>query len=147
MSKNKFIKLHSKEDNSVIIARISKISLVTTDNDYSGKMTTVYFDDENIDSITVNETPEKIYQNIVELDNTDFLKLHSSDDNAVMIVNTEIISVISQSEEDGKNVTTMYFNNESIESASFNESPERIYKMMEITNNDVVVTTDNNETK
>ena len=61
MSKNKFIKLHSKEDNSVIIARISKISLVTTDNDYSGKMTTVYFDDENIDSITVNETPEKIY--------------------------------------------------------------------------------------
>ena len=55
MSKNKFIKLHSKEDNSVIIARISKISLVTTDNDYSGKMTTVYFDDENIDSITVNE--------------------------------------------------------------------------------------------
>ena len=45
MSKNKFIKLHSKEDNSVIIARISKISLVTTDNDYSGKMTTVYFDD------------------------------------------------------------------------------------------------------
>lgn len=76
MSKNKFIKLHSKEDNSVIIARISKISLVTTDNDYSGKMTTVYFDDENIDSITVNETPEKIYQNIVELDNTDFLKLH-----------------------------------------------------------------------
>ncbi len=144
MSKNKFIKLHSKEDNSVIIARISKISLVTTDNDYSGKMTTVYFDDENIDSITVNETPEKIYQNIVELDNTDFLKLHSSDDNAVMIVNTEIISVISQSEEDGKNVTTMYFNNES---ASFNESPERIYKMMEITNNDVVVTSDNNETK
>ena len=76
-----------------------------------------------------------------------FLKLHSSDDNAVMIVNTEIISVISQSEEDGKNVTTMYFNNESIESASFNESPERIYKMMEITNNDVVVTSDNNETK
>lgn len=146
MSKNKFIKLHSKEDNSVIIARISKISLVTTDNDYSGKMTTVYFDDENIDSIIVNETPEKIYQNIVELDNTDFLKLHLSDDNAVMIVNTEIISVISQSEEDGKNVTTMYFNNESIESASFNESPERIYKMMEITNNDVV-TSDNNETK
>lgn len=143
MVKNKFIKLHSKEDNSVIIAKISKISIVATDED---KVTTVYFDDENIDLITVNETPEKIYQNIVNLNNTDFLKLHSSDDNSVIIVNTDIISVISQNEENKKNVTTIYFNNEAIESASFNESPERIYKMIEIANNKVI-TSDNNETR
>ena len=50
-----------KEDNSVIIIRINKISIVCTED----KVTTVYFDDDNIDSITVNETPEKIYQNII----------------------------------------------------------------------------------
>ena len=47
-----------------------------------------------------------------------------------MIVNTDIISVISQTEESGKYVSTIYFNNEAIESATFNESPERIYRMM-----------------
>ncbi len=126
MSTNKFLKLHSKEDNSVIIIRINKISIVCTED----KVTTVYFDDDNIDSITVNETPEKIYQNIIDFGNTDFLKLHSNDDNSVMIVNTDIISVISQTEESGKYVSTIYFNNEAIESATFNESPERIYRMM-----------------
>lgn len=126
MSNNKFLKLHSKEDNSVIIMRINKISIVCVED----KVTTVYFDDENIDSITVNETPEKIYQNIIDFGNTDFLKLHSNDDNSVMIVNTDIISVISQTEENDKYVSTIYFNNEAIESATFNESPERIYRMM-----------------
>lgn len=131
MSVNNFLKLHSKEDNSVIIIRINKISIVCVED----KVTTVYFDDENIDSITVNETPEKIYQNIIDLDNTNFLKLHSNDDNSVMIVNTDIISVISQTEESGKYVSTIYFNNEAIESATFNESPERIYRMM---NDDII---------
>lgn len=40
----------------------------------------------------------------------------------------KLIKVISANE-----YTTMYFNNDSVESVTFNESPERIYQMIEDT--------------
>ena len=133
MNKKKFLKLHSSDDNTVIIICVNEIILIYTDTVNGNKVTTVYFDNETIESITVNETPEKIYQFILDMNNTDFVKLHSSDDNAVIVINTECISLISQVVNGYKKYTTIYFNNDSVESVTFNESPERIYQMIEDT--------------
>lgn len=133
MNKKKFLKLHSSDDNTVIIICVNEIILIYTDTVNGNKVTTVYFDNETIESITVNETPEKIYQFILDMNNTDFVKLHSSDDNAVIVINTECISLISQVVDGYKKYTTVYFNNDSVETVTFNESPERIYQMIEDT--------------
>lgn len=133
MNKKKFLKLHSSDDNTVIIICVNEIILIYTDTVNGNKVTTVYFDNETIESITVNETPEKIYQFILDMNNTDFVKLHSSDDNAVIVINTECISLISQVVDGYKKYTTIYFNNDSVETVTFNESPERIYQMIEDT--------------
>ena len=133
MNKKKFLKLHSSDDNTVIIICVNEIILIYTDTVNGNKVTTVYFDNETIESITVNETPEKIYQFILDMNNTDFVKLHSNDDNAVIVINTECISLISQVVDGYKKYTTIYFNNDSVETVTFNESPERIYQMIEDT--------------
>ena len=133
MNKKKFLKLHSSDDNTVIIICVNEIILIYTDTVNGNKVTTVYFDNETIESITVNETPEKIYQFILDMNNTDFVKLHSNDDNAVIVINTECISLISQVVNGYKKYTTIYFNNDSVETVTFNESPERIYQMIEDT--------------
>ena len=133
MNKKKFLKLHSSDDNTVIIVCVNEIILIYTDTVNGNKVTTVYFDNETIESITVNETPEKIYQFILDMNNTDFVKLHSNDDNAVIVINTECISLISQVVDGYKKYTTIYFNNDSVETVTFNESPERIYQMIEDT--------------
>ena len=133
MNKKKFLKLHSSDDNTVIIVCVNEIILIYTDIVDGNKVTTVYFDNEALESITVNETPEKIYQFILDINNTDFVKLHLSDDNSVIVINTECIALICQAVSDNKKYTTVYFNNDSIESVTFNESPERIYQMIEDT--------------
>lgn len=133
MNKKKFLKLHSSDDNTVVVICVNEIILIYTDTVNGNKVTTVYFDNEEIESITVNETPEKIYQFILDMNNTDFVKLHSSDDNAVIVINTECISLISQVVDGYKKYTTVYFNNDSVEAVTFNESPERIYQMIEDT--------------
>ena len=133
MNEKKFLKLHSSDDNTVIIVRVDEIILIYTDTADGSKVTTVYLDNESIEAITVNETPEKIYQFILDINNADFVKLHSSDDNAVIVINTECVALICQNDNGGKKYTTMYFNNDSVESVTFNESPERIYQMIEDT--------------
>lgn len=133
MNKKKFLKLHSSDDNTVIIVRVNEIILIYTDTVDGNKVTNVYFDNETMEPITVNETPEKIYQFILDINNTDFVKLHSSDDNAVIVVNTEYVSIICQAVSGNKKYTTMYFNDYSVESVTINESPERIYQTIEDT--------------
>lgn len=133
MNKKKFLKLHSSDDNTVIIVCVNEIILIYTDTVDGNKVTTIYFDNEALESITVNETPEKIYQFILDINNTDFVKLHTSDDNAVIVINTECVALICQGVSDNKKYTTMYFNNDSIEAVTINESPERIYQMIEDT--------------
>ena len=133
MNKKKFLKLHSSDDNTVIIVCVNEIILIYTDTVDGNKVTTVYFDNEALESITVNETPEKIYQFILDINNTDFVKLHLNDDNSVIVINTECVALICQGVSDNKKYTTMYFNNDSVEAVTINESPERIYQMIEDT--------------
>ena len=133
MNKKKFLKLHSSDDNTVIIVCVNEIILIYTDTVDGNKVTTVYFDNEALESITVNETPEKIYQFILDINNTDFVKLHLSDDNSVIVINTECVALICQGVSDNKKYTTMYLNNYSVKDVTINKSPERIYQMIEDT--------------
>ena len=106
MNKKKFLKLHSNDDNSVIIVCLDEIIFIYTDTNNGGKVTTVYLNNETVETITVNETPEKIYQFILETCNIDFVKLHSSDDNSVIVVNVDSISLICLADNNMKSLYT-----------------------------------------
>lgn len=128
MLKNKFIKVHSVDDNSVIIINYSNIITVGKDPD----ITIVYIDDDNNEGITVNESVEKIYQNIISTigNKSDFLILHSNENNSVIIVNTKYINIISREfEYDYTSITIC--DNDSIEEITVNETPEKIFQYIE----------------
>lgn len=132
MLKNKFIKVHSVDDNSVIIINYSNIITVGKDTDGQNDITTVYIDDDNNEGITVNESVEKIYQNIISTigNKSDFLILHSNENNSVIIVNTKYINIISR--EDEYDYTSIAIcDNDSIEEITVNETPEKIFQYIE----------------
>lgn len=132
MLKNKFIKVHSTGDNSVIIINYSNIITVGKNTIGQNDITTVYMDDDNIEDIAVNESIEKIYQNIVDTigNKSDFLMLHSNENNSVIIVNTKYINVISRETEDDYTSITIC-DNEYIEEITVNETPEKIFQYIE----------------
>ena len=118
MKKIKFLKLHSADDNSVLIANSKEIIYINTDPDSENKKTTIatYSDDEER---VVNETPDKIY---AHLENYGFVRCHRKADNSVELFNINYFIVCS-TDEDGD--TIVYLSN-SIEMC-VNETPERIY--------------------
>ena len=118
MKKIKFLKLHSADDNSVLIANSKEIIYINTDPDTEDKKTTIatYSDDEER---VVNESPDKIY---VHLENYGFVRCHRKSDNSVELFNIDYFIVCS-TDEDGD--TIVYLSN-SIEMC-VNETPERIY--------------------
>lgn len=118
MKKIKFLKLHSADDNSVLVANSDEIIYVNTDPDSENKKTTIatYSDDEER---AVNETPDKIY---VHLENYGFVRCHRKSDNSVELFNINYFIVCSTDEEGD---TVIYLSN-SIEMC-VNETPERIY--------------------
>lgn len=133
MLKNKFIKVHSVDDNSVIIINYSNIITVGKDTDEkNNNITMVYIDDDNSESIVVNESVEKVYQNIIDTigNKSDFLMLHSNDDNSVIIVNTKYINIISREVEYNYTSITIC-DNDSIEEITVNETPEKIFQYIE----------------
>ena len=118
MKKIKFLKLHSADDNSVLIANSKEIIYINTDPDSEDKKTTIatYSDDEER---VVNESPDKIY---IHLENCGFVRCHRKADNTVELFNIDHFIVCS-TDEDGD--TIVYLSN-SIEMC-VNETPERIY--------------------
>ena len=63
MNETRFLKLHDADDNSVIILAQTMITLCQAQQGDNGhKYTLIYINGEDINSITVNEAPEKIYQ-------------------------------------------------------------------------------------
>ena len=63
MNETRFLKLHDADDNSVIILAQTMITLCQAQQDSDGhKHTLIYINSEDINSITVNEASEKIYQ-------------------------------------------------------------------------------------
>lgn len=132
MLKNKFIKVHSVDDNSVIIINYSNIITVGKDTGRQNDITTVYIDDDNNEGITVNESVEKIYQNIISTigNKSDFLILHSNENNSAIIVNTKYINIIyRETEYDYTSIAIC--DNDSIEEITVNETPEKIFQYIE----------------
>lgn len=66
--KNKFLRLHNANDNSVVIVNIESISIIDSDKD-SGKSNSIIYTNSsaNMDEFSVNESPEKIYTMLEEL--------------------------------------------------------------------------------
>lgn len=118
MKKIKFLKLHSADDNSVLVVNSDEIIYVNTDPDSENKKTTIatYSDDEER---AVNESPDKVY---VHLENYGFVRCHRKSDNSVELFNINYFIVCSTDEEGD---TVIYLSN-SIEMC-VNETPERIY--------------------
>lgn len=129
MSNKAFIKLHLSADNSVCIIKTNEIIIAECNTDNDKKYSTLYTNIENINEVTINENIEKIYQIICDSNNSNFALLHSVENNSVILINTNFVSTICKIENEKGSI--LYFNNDNIESVEVNESPERIYQMIE----------------
>lgn len=68
MNKMKFIRLHNAENNTVVVINIEHICVIDTDEVGGRTVSTIYMDTvSSIQDFQVNETPEKIYQMIEEI--------------------------------------------------------------------------------
>lgn len=60
-----------------------------------------------------------------------FLRLHNAENNTVVIVNVDTIAVIDSDTYNDRVVSTMYLRKDSdLESFKVNESPEKIFEMI-----------------
>ena len=69
MEKNikKFLRLHNASNNSVVIVSLDVIDIIDTDTAYDGRIVATLYTNSDIKEFSVNETPEKIYTMIEEL--------------------------------------------------------------------------------
>jgi SpoVK/Ycf46/Vps4 family AAA+-type ATPase len=132
MNKARFLRLHDADDNSVIILAQTMITLCQAQmNEFGRKHTLIYINGEDINSITVNESPEKIYQLFEDNDiKYQFLKLHDADDNSVILLNQELVSLAKAQNDGNKKDTIIFINSDDINSITVNEASEKIYQMM-----------------
>ena len=132
-----FLKLHDADDNSIIIVNQTLITLIHISVINNKKNTVIYINNEDINNITVNESPERVYSMIMEnsedpsKNNTDILRLHDADNNSVILVNRNLITLLqAQESEDGKKYTMIFINNTDINNITVNETPDKIYQML-----------------
>ena len=60
-----------------------------------------------------------------------FIRLHNAENNSVVIVNVDSISLIDTDEVDGKICSLIYLNSSSdVDKFNVNESPEKIFDMI-----------------
>lgn len=69
MEKNikKFLRLHNASNNSVVIVSLDVIDIIDTDTTPDGRIVSTLYTNSDIKEFSVNETPEKIYTMIEEL--------------------------------------------------------------------------------
>lgn len=69
MEKNikKFLRLHNASNNSVVIVSLDTIDIIDTDTTDDGRIVSTLYTSSDIKEFSVNETPEKIYTMIEEL--------------------------------------------------------------------------------
>ncbi len=132
-NKNKIVKLHNKEDNSVILVNFDDVLLVDTvwaDNRIFSMVYTQLLRDDTIHYFEVNETPEKIFATNPDIKG--FIKLHNKETNLVFFVDTEMIHIVDTVRTENENDSSVIYMYENIiEPIKANETPERIYTMIE----------------
>ncbi len=69
MEKNikKFLRLHNASNNSVVVVSLDTIDIIDTDTTDDGRVVSTLYTSSDIKEFSVNETPEKIYTMIEEL--------------------------------------------------------------------------------
>lgn len=69
MANTKFIRLHNAENNTVVIINIEHIVVIDTNEIGNRTVSIVYLDERaGIQEFNINETPEKIFTMIEEMD-------------------------------------------------------------------------------
>jgi len=131
--KNSIVKLHNREDNSVILVNFEDVPVVDTvetdDRIFSMIYLSVFRDD--IDNyFEVNETPDKIFAAYPDVKKY-FIKLHNAETNLTLYLNCEEIHLIDTAKVNDKSCSIIYTNENSIEKIVVNETPEKIYSMIE----------------
>jgi hypothetical protein len=68
MNKERFIRLHNAENNTVVVINIKHIALIDTDEVNERIVSVIYLENTcDVKEFNVNETPEKIYTMIEEI--------------------------------------------------------------------------------
>ena len=116
----KFIKLHTANGNRPIIIRTDLVIYAEREN----KGTRVqYAGNDGISSeVTVNESPEKIF----EMAGERYIKIHMIENNAVACLNVSYVDCVSENND--SMITTI----EAFDwDLAVNETPEKIYNMLQ----------------
>ena len=128
MAKKKFLKLHSNEDNSVIV--INSECFVNSQKNPDGSTKVTYREDESLtDHVDINETSEKINALLPE----STIRLHISDDNTVACVSINYIRVIKRQSRGNDSKRQIKSDTEVTlwdDSICVNESPEKVYDLI-----------------
>lgn len=125
--KNNFILVHDNNDNSPIVINEKYIIKIYT-NDKNETLVCInnnICDDDSIESISINENPEKVYN---QLTKSNYIKVHSIVDNSIIILSIkDIIAVYKDIDSYSKTVTNI----ELCDSTNYgvHESVETIIKL------------------
>lgn len=118
--KDVYLKLHSADDNSVMIINSGQIVYMNVNDD--NKTVICTYDDE--EERVVNETPDKIY-NLIEKSLNTFVRVHRSSDNTIEYFNREFFIACVVSDDDYTNVCL-----QNMIQMSVNETPEKVYNQI-----------------
>jgi len=124
-----FIRLHSFEDNTIVLFNVDNIEGVSTTADEEGKIYSYVYVEHVDDGVAVNETPEKIYKMLSEFKNIQMLKLHEAEANTVLVLNIETIVAILTVTDNGKTYAKL-FTHMFEEGVIVNETPDKIYSLL-----------------
>lgn len=131
--KNSIVKLHNRKDNSVILVNFEDVPVVDTVEADDRIFSMIYlslFRDDIDNYFEVNETPDKIFAAYPDIKKY-FVKLHNAESNLTCYLNCEEIHLIDTVKVNDKSCSIIYTNENSIEKITVNETPEKIYSMIE----------------
>lgn len=131
--KNSIVKLHNRKDNSVILVNFEDVPVVDTVETDDRIFSMIYlslFRDDIDNYFEVNEIPDKIFAAYPDVKKY-FIKLHNIETNLTCYLNCEEIHLIDTIKVNDKSCSVIYTNENSIEKITVNETPEKIYSMIE----------------
>lgn len=130
--KNNFILVHDNDDNSLIMINEDYIICMHNTSEVSNKDENIirfnsnkYDGEHSIDNIGVNETAERIYN---QLSKSKFIKVHNVVDNSVIVISIkDIVTAYRTTIEYNKIVTTIELND--CTNFDVHESVETVMKL------------------
>lgn len=132
--KDKFIKLHSSENNSPVIVNVDSIAQVlfsheTTSTGHSKNVSVIITEKKaSLAPFNVNENIEMIFN---MLPDDVFVKFHSYENNAAIVLRKESIVAVETCKKYNLKKTIIYFNSDiSMNSLVINENPDKVFESL-----------------